>query len=396
MKIKKSVLIIVLLLFPIIKPVEEGLEIFVGAGLAKGYIRLLSIWDYLSMGVCFLWFLINLKTRKLKIAQYMKIIFLISVVFVTATLREFGYEWTYICRMLGNLLLIAALANIYSGRKFQYFLKGCYIYLTFISLLNAISVYIYSPNGLYAANYYLFGLDNMGFIIALHSFFAGMICDLVENGKIRERTIGIYIFVFLAYIYCKSGTAIAICIATLVVLMFYRSQWMAFITYKKVLVILFAAFVSITLIRNIGLWEMVSGLLGKGNTFNGRTIIWAAMFSVLPKHWIIGFGIMPAVTQYYIGLYPSGGWLRGIGHMHNIVFEFLFKGGILGIILFVSLWIGCLKRMENNKKSLIYKVLCVQFLLSMMACMFEFRIDTYTFWILPICLYEIESLKLVI
>ena len=128
---------------------------------------------------------------------------------------------------------------------------------------------------MYAENYYLFGLDNMGFIIALHSFFAGMVCDIRDIGKIKGKTIVLYTLIFLAYVYCKSGTAIAMCIATLVLLMLYRSRIMELITYKKVLLILSIAFISITLIQNVGLWVSVSNLLGKGNSFNGRTIIWA-------------------------------------------------------------------------------------------------------------------------
>ena len=110
--------------------------------------------------------------------------------------------------MIGNFLLITFLANIYSGKNFYLFLRGCYIYLTFLSILNAASIYIYSP-GMYAENYYLFGLDNMGFIIALHSFFAGMVCDIRDIGKIKGKTIVLYTLIFLAYVYCKSGTAIA-------------------------------------------------------------------------------------------------------------------------------------------------------------------------------------------
>ena len=49
MKIRKSVLIVVLLLFPIIKPVEEAIEIITASTLTKKNIRIFSIWDYLCM-----------------------------------------------------------------------------------------------------------------------------------------------------------------------------------------------------------------------------------------------------------------------------------------------------------------------------------------------------------
>ena len=134
MKIRKSVLIVVLLLFPIIKPVEEAIEILTGSSLAQMYIRILSIWDYLSMVICGLWLFIKWKSGQVKIARYTKIILLSSLIFVFATLREYTFDYIYICRMIGNFLLITFLANIYSGKNFYLFLRGCYIYLTFLSI----------------------------------------------------------------------------------------------------------------------------------------------------------------------------------------------------------------------------------------------------------------------
>lgn len=392
MKINRNVLIVILLLFPILKPVEDAIAVLVGVNFAHIYIRILSIWNYANIFIVGCWFFVKLREGKLRITKYTKIVTLLCLVFIMATLREFSFSVLYVFRLTGNLLLILILANIYSGRRFYYFLKGCYIYLTFLSVLNAISIYVFSP-GMYRTDYYLLGLDNMGFIIALHSFFAGIICNIVEKGKIGVKMLFLYTMIFSAYVYCKSGTAIAMCVVTIIFLVFYKSRLMKFVTYKKTILIVFAIFLSITLMQNLGLWKMVSNLLGKGSTFNGRTIIWAAMFNVIPKHLIMGFGVMPEVTQYYIGLYPSGGWLSEIGHMHNIIFEFLFRGGIIGVILFVLLWISCIEKMEANKTKLLYRVLCVQFLFSMVVCMFEFRLDTYTFWILPICLYEIDSLN---
>lgn len=120
MKIRKSVLIVVLLLFPIIKPVEEAIEILTGSSLAQMYIRILSIWDYLSMVICGLWLFIKWKSGQVKIARYTKIILLSSLIFVFATLREYTFDYIYICRMIGNFLLITFLANIYSGKNFIY------------------------------------------------------------------------------------------------------------------------------------------------------------------------------------------------------------------------------------------------------------------------------------
>ena len=48
--------------------------------------------------------------------------------------------------------------------------------------------------------------------------------------------------------------------------------------------------------------------------------------------------------------------------------------------------------MEKYNQYLVYRVLCTQLILSLLTCMFEYRIDTYTFWLVPICIYNIENL----
>lgn len=391
MKIKKDILIVIFLLFPMIKPSEDAIAILTGENIAHLLIRILSIWDYLSIGISIIWLLVKCKNKSYTIKWYVKIAWALSVIFAFSTLREYSFDIRYICRTLGNLILIVSIANIYSGKRFLNFLKGCYFYTTLISFVNALSIYIFFPDGMYIENYYLYGLDNIGFIVALHAFFIGVICNIVEKGKIKKRLILLYIFIFGAYIYTKSGTGISMSIAILIFIMLYKTRLIKIITYDRLLICICLIFISIIFIQNIGIWSWVSTLLGKGLGFNGRTIIWTAMFEVLPQHWLLGFGIDPTVTQYYISLHPSGGWLQAIGHMHNIILEFLFRGGIVGLSLFAILWIKCRKKMRYYASQLLTRILCVNFLFSMVTCMFEFRISMYTFWLLPICLYEIDA-----
>lgn len=392
MKINKNVFIAAIMLFPIIKPDENSLAFLIGADLARLYMMFMTFWNYINIIICFCWFSYDVLRKKIRISKLTKLVLLLSSILVIATLREFTYDASYIIKLIGNLLLLFFLANIYTENKFLFFIKACCGYLTMLSIFNAITIYIYSP-GTYRESYYLLGLDNMGFIIALHAFFAGMICNIVEKNTIQLKLGILYVFIFGAYIYCKSGTAIMISCMLVLVLIFYKSNVMNIITYKKTILIICIIFLTVTLMPNTYIWQTISNMMGKGSTFSGRTIIWLAMFSVLPKHLVIGFGVEPEVTQHYIGLYPSGGWLNGIGHMHNIVLEFLFRGGIVGVVFFLLIWLGCIEKMEKFKSEIIYKVLCLQFLFTMVACMFEFRMDTYTFWILPICLYEIEALN---
>ncbi len=392
LKVDKRALSVVLLLFPMIKPVEDALAVIIGNSLAHVLIRVLSVWDYSSIFICLLLFINGVLKRKFPIQTYTKIIVCFSILCIVSTLREFSYNILYICRIIGNLWLIILLANIYSGERIKYFLQGCYLYLTLISIINSLSIYLFYPNGMNAVNYYLYGLDNMGFIIAFHGFLLGMICQIIYYDRIKNRFKLLYLLIFGAYVYSGSGTAIIITIASVIFILFYDTWLMKGITYKRALMICILVFVCITLIPTDGVFTEVSILLGKGSSFNGRTVIWAAMFDILPRHLWTGFGISPDVTQYYIGLYPSGGWLNSIGHMHNVVFEFLFRGGLIGFVFFCIMWLMSIEKMEKYNQYLVYRVLCTQLILSLLTCMFEYRIDTYTFWLVPICIYNIENL----
>lgn len=397
-KIKYDVIKLFFIVFPILKPTTEAMSVLLGNSVARLLYQLLEMWNFISIGIVVILFIYKFRNgvSKKKIMSCTLLMLALCVSLSISTFSSNEYNIVNMVRIFGNMSLLFLLANIYDGDKFKYYLTAIYAYLTFVMFLNAVTIYVYYPDAMYTpvannSNYYLFGLDNIGFIYSLHGFFLGMIRNLISKHKLTLRFIITYAFIFGAYIYAQCGTATVILAAVVVVLMLYSNRLFNLVDYKRTLVVCLLLYFAIVVIQNLGSATGILKLIGKSETFNGRLFIWAAMLVVWPMHPIMGFGITATVTQRYLAS-AGPAWLSEIGHLHNIVLEFLFKGGIVGLALFLLIWVGCYKIMQKNRGHLLAKILCVQLLLSWLTCMFEYRLDTYTFWLVPITMYFLDTL----
>lgn len=401
LSLKKNVLIILLLIFPLIKPSERALDVIFGQALGGFVYDFFVFWNYISVEIVLIMFLRNKFVLKKSVCPLTTIMTLLCIQLALSTISMGSTSINsliYIFKTLINVLCLFLVADIYAN-KFRSFVCAVYVYITLLMLMNIATIYLF-PHGMYASpgstrdDYFLFGLDNMGFIYSLHGFFAGMIYYLDKKKKLPASFLLLYAFIFGTYVYRKSGTAIVAALECIIFLIIFKMKKpLRILNYSRTLIVSAVLYICVVVGQSLGIFTgIVEFLTGKTHSFNGRTTIWNAMFSVFPQRPITGFGIMPQTTQRY--LYVGGGedWLAGVGHLHNIVLEFLFKGGIIALLLFGLIWLGCRKTMKKNKNFVITAVLCWQLLISWSVCMFEFRLDTYTFWLIPIFMYNIQNI----
>ena len=93
-----------------------------------------------------------------------------------------------------------------------------------------------------------------------------------------------------------------------------------------------------------------------------------------------------------LGLASGSVYISNIGHVHNVLLEFYFRGGLVGVLAFLLILIGPIRRMQRYSSSRIAQLVSLLFLLLWVTCMFEFRLNTYTFWLVPICVWHIGNL----
>jgi O-antigen ligase len=88
----------------------------------------------------------------------------------------------------------------------------------------------------------------------------------------------------------------------------------------------------------------------------------------------------------------SSAWGSDIGHLHNVLLEVIFDGGILALFFFACILLSSYKKMQDANKYMVTKVLCVFFYLQWLSVTFDFRTNTYTFWLIPIVMFRVPVL----
>lgn len=394
--INKKTIFIFFLLLPVLKPTSGALSALFGESTADLIYSCLRLYNYIVIAIASFLFVKKKAWRK---KWSTLIISLLSIVLVTSSIKMGNISYNYLYEVFGNIMMIFLLGNIYSGRKIYYYVEAVYYYITVLMALNSASILLYYPNGMYSSgtntNYYLFGLDNVGFMYTLSGFFMGQLYYALKEKKPPLKVYILYALISSVYLYVGAGTGTIIIFACVVMSIFYHMDLLRKVNIRLTMLICLIAYIFIVVFQSLGIFEWILGFIGKSVTFNGRTYIWTAMFKALPEHLWTGFGISTEITSYYLSRYGMGlNWLEGIGHLHNIVLEILFRGGIVGLILFVIFWISIKKNMTRYDYSRLASLLCVQMILQWLTCMFEYRIDTYTFWLVPMCMCEISSMVL--
>lgn len=395
-KINYRVFLILFLIFPMIKCDETAMATFVGSTIARYIGEFLVLWNFLSLGITALLFFSKLLRRGLKFVKiYTWLAFIMFIVFTISTLQVSDNITLYnIIREIGNIVAIFMLANTYAENEFIYFLQGVYYYLTLLMLFNALIIYIFPPM-YYNSNgsaYYLFGVDNLSFLYSMNGFFTGMIYYLSRDRKVRFPFFALYAFIGGAYVYSGTGTGTIIFIICALFIVVHKNQLLDILDYKKSLIICLLIFVFFVFIQNLTYFAGILQFIGKDSGMNGRAQLWAAAFSQFPKHMLMGAGISTKTLGYYL-LLAGVTWGRDIGHLHNVVIEILFKGGLINFAVFILMWLGCYRSVQHAERDTLKNNILCMLVIGFLAYMFEYRLSDITFWIILLSLYNLPALQ---
>lgn len=379
---------LVFILFPIISPTKEAMQFLLGNGIGNYVMYFLRLWN---IGSILLVLVKLLKRKKMETGSICMFVF--CGVLVISTLFQGGANISYMFRILGSMFILFILSDTYKNEQFKYYLQAMYYTLTLINVFTAITIFFYYPSGMGQANRYLYGLDNLSYIYAFHGFAVGFIYNLVIKNGLSLSFLLSYAFVGLAYLYVQCGTAIIVIFLSVILVVFYKRNFIRKVNYKITMIVCMACFLFFVIVQNFNIVEWILLLIGKDATLNGRTRIWEVGWSVIQDHFILGIGITDSLVSQF--LRQAGlGWTADIGHMHNIVLEIMIKGGLLAISVFIVLWSINYSFMMKYKNNTLTSVLCVLIIFSWLICMFEFRITVYSFWYLLILSYHIEDMLL--
>ena len=393
-KIRKSVLFLMMMIIPTLRPEALALSTVMGGDVAKFLVKVLTFWNLLSIVFSLMLLLCCLSKRK-KIQLHTWLIIALCLSMTISTIKMGSWNIKDIWKTFGNYIMISILASLFCGNKYIFFLQAWYYLITFWMVINSATIFIYFPNGMYHSgidyNYYLFALDNVSFLISMIGFFIGYAYNLLKYGRLKLSFLLFYAFIALSYFYCKAGTGRAISICCVMVLLFYRINLFKILDYSKLLILMFGIFFVIVILRSVSWATWLLDLIGKDLTYNGRLDIWFAASYALKKSLLLGYGISTDIARKSIQM-AGIGWISEIGHFHNIVFEFLVKGGMIGFFIFTLMLYLPRKKMSLCKNSSIVAGANFLFLLIWISFMFEYRLTLYSFWVVVFTFYNFKEL----
>lgn len=393
-KINDRVLFILFLIFPMIKCDEKAVGIWLGSQIAGAIKNILVLWNLFSLMVILILFLYKIRRYGIQFVKiYTWLAIILFMVFTISTIMCRNIGIYNIIRSIGNIAAVFMLVNTLCDEDYMVCLQGFYYYLTAIMVVAALTIYLFQPaytnsNG---SAYYLYGLDNVTFLYSMNGFFAGMIYYLSKDGKLKWPFLLTYLFIGGAYVYTGTGTGTVIFLLCILFVIFYRNQWLNLLNYKMVLSLCALIFVFLVLVQNLSAFSGLLGLIGKDTTMSGRTILWSAAFREFPKHMLMGIGISTSLLGEIL-VSQGVSWGTGIGHLHNVLMEYLFRGGIVNLTVFILMWLGCYKTVRRSEKKVLGNCFLCMVLIQFLAYMFEYRLEDISYWILLMSGYHLSYL----
>lgn len=376
---------LVALIFPIFPPDEGAVQVLLGTFLGKLVTLGFKAWNGAAIAAVIL---MILKRNKMGAKGLLAVTF--CAILALSTFLHESPSIVYIVRVMGSTVILFLLSEIYSGIAFRHYLKAMYYVMTIISVLSAITIYVYYP-GMGSDNKYLYALDNVSVIYALHGFAVGFVYDLTAHKKLTLPFLLIYAVIGFAYIYARTATgSIAVVLCAMFVFI-YRLGPVKKVSYAVTIFGCVAIFLVVVVVQQFDAVEQLFIALDKDATLNGRTRIWEVGWQLISDHLPLGIGLTDSLVDPYLRSYGFG-WRLKIGHLHNIVLEILLKGGIVGFSLFCAMWLANFKSMMKHKKNIITTSICVMILISWLVCTLEYRITIYSMWFLVILTYHINDI----
>ena len=240
----------------------------------------------------------------------------------------------------GSILVIALIVDFFSWYPYA-LVKGlmacfeCAIYVNFVSIV------FYYPGGMYGTAYYFLGNRN-GFILYVLPLLLLSLLYHRMTGKIMRAYTASVVGV-LSILVVWSATSV-LSLLTFAIVLFLCKVLKKQVTFYKIFYATMAANILVVQVRLMDkiAWiaNFIEASLSRTLTLTGRTFIWDGAYAMIAKSPLIGYGVGVRID----GLIIDG---RTVPHAHNFWLQCLLEGGIIGLVLFLSLNLAIGKRLSK-------------------------------------------------
>lgn len=116
--------------------------------------------------------------------------------------------------------------------------------------------------------------------------------------------------------------------------------------YRVGIILYIVILICVLMAERIQIVVDITKMLGKDPTFSRRSLIWIRLIQEILKKPILGLGYMSSLQYSSMVSYAGG------TNAHNMVLTMLVYGGCIGLLVYLIIFSGCLRR-KNKEYSLI-------------------------------------------
>lgn len=311
--------------------------------------------------------------------------------FFLSTCLKGGMIWWGAVQILSTLSICALLEmTLRLDRKNA--LLGFGIPLGLMAAATVVTMFLCYPDGLYVVetehnieglwhipetSNYLWGFDNS----SAFKFIPAMVLFLLntnpQSKRSRYLTFAGLFLITAAFIYTKAIMALlgALLILLYYVLLFQRNQAEKLLSLKNcVILILIIAVVLIGMNKNIPFLQKIASETDKVNSLNYRFGVWEKTIDQAVESPLLGYGFEERFDTAE---------KLGIDHPHNIFLDILYRGGLLGCLIYGAMLILACKKTFKARKHLFGNVIAIGFF----AFLIMGQMDYYNDQFLPFLLF---------
>ncbi len=255
-------------------------------------------------------------------------------------------------------LIVFMLYEIGFDRSRQ-FIRSQYVCFSVIIYAN-LACEILFPEGMYTApvtNYTQNWI--LGYYNGHTLYYMMAICMALLYSAVWRRWAGTVMMiasVYVASVLVRSGGTLAALFVVGVLLVLYTRKicplkyhtwWLVPLVFILLIVVL-----RVSELSNY-VYYVSSAAFGKGSSFAARLELWLKEVVYILRSPVYGHGIesqLQRLSQYGWGL-----------HTHNLVFEILHQGGIIGFVLFALVVLVVGRRVRELRYKRIYCIICIAF-----------------------------------
>ena len=270
-------------------------------------------------------------------------------------------------------------------------ISSLYYVLYLLIVINFYTLIKY-PNGWYSssnyANNWFFDYDNLHIFMYFPAILIMYVRNYIKDKKISIGNATLMLMITYGVYYCFSANTVVAYTLFLVYLFFKKFfdsyEILNSKTYFIIYLVIFFAFVLFR-VQDLFAWLIV-GILGKSLTFTNRTIIWDKIISFIKTYPLLGYGREPTdIVTYKLGK-------STYTHAHNTILDVTYKGGILSLVVFISLLNIVVKKLYEYKNYSITKLVSFILFCAFIMMNFEARQEKIGLYIILIVSYHIQAI----